>query len=100
MPRPDHFCGFELAVRYQCANDQPLSRIEIEGFQLRNPFDIDQRLGLIEPLLHKNREMCAAGKDLGIACMPFEQRASLGDCRGFQVVEVLHNCFAQFKSAS
>ena len=47
-------------------------------------------LGLIEPLLHENREMRAAGKDLCFAGMLLEQRAGLSDRRWFEIVEVSH----------
>ena len=64
--------------------------IEANTLQFGNFFDVDQRFGLIKPLLHQNRHVRAAGKNLGIAAMLLEQRASLSNRRRFEIIEVFH----------
>ncbi len=76
---------------HQSSNSESLRRVELDSFELGNFFYIDQCLGLIEPLLHQNRDMSAAGENLGFATVLLEQRAGFGDRRRFQVIEVLHN---------
>ena len=70
---------------------QTLFRVVFDALELGNLFDVDQRLGLIQPLLHENREMRAAGKDLGFTGMLLKQRAGLSDRCRFEVVEVSHD---------
>ena len=55
-------------------------------------------LGLIQPLLHENREMRAAGKDLRFAGMLLEQRAGFSDGRWFEVIEVSHVSLSRLRS--
>jgi hypothetical protein len=74
----------------QGTNDQPLGSIVLDAAQFRNFFDVDQCPGLIQPLLHQNREMRAAGKDLCFAAVLLEQRAGFSDRRWFEVVEISH----------
>ena len=59
--------GFEITMRHQSAYSEPSLRVEVDAFERRDFFDVDQNFRLVKPLFHQNRQMRAAGEDFGVA---------------------------------
>src|SRR5262245_9690737 len=78
-------------MRDQSTYDQSLGVVIFDATELRDFLYIDQSPGLIESLLHQNREMGPTGKNLRFAGVLFEQRAGFSDRRRFEVIEVSHD---------
>src|SRR5262245_19874764 len=78
-------------MRDQSTYDQSLGVVIFDATELRDFLYIDQSPGLIESLLHQNREMGPTGKNLRFAGVLFDQRAGFSDRRRFEVIEVSHD---------